>query len=622
LPVQPDSENPNDVTELAAPIGENTQSDSLPTGTDMSPELGSNDMGDLGGDMGGTIDAGGMGDMGGGMPAEAEPIIKTPEEELLERSETRLLHELTSFLEKKVKTEFKDIKDLVNVQEKVKDIKWNTSLIKDINNHLIEDKGWNLENLENIIKTRFENLQDFFNVTMKEQKEKKEQTKKEKEESKNTADINNPQTQDLSGVDPNINSKRSNLMKQVVLKDGVLVPQESNSSKSALDNLTGAVRKAKASIKNLKEVKIKKAGIIALKASGKKFAEDFMGMGMDAEEPAKDDLAGAISELATAITDAMTVVEDLNVGMDAGELSDSENLFDSADETMGEGNELLADSDEEIADEAEEEGESFEEEKAEKDEEPAISEKEEEKEEDEKSATIMKKIIQKVAQIKKEAEGDAWTIGDPKDPKVKVNNNNITDIPVKDTKPTDKRLSNGQTLDKGETAAKGVTALGKGASDESVEKTASVEEIKIRKSVSAAVDKARLSVELAARQQLKGLIENPLKTAFVKNMEEFGVEKSAAEAIAHNAFLDGFEESQKAVIKEAFETFMEKSFDDFVKVAEFTKNYSVKFAEESEIVEPAQEEKEASLKGAPVKNESTDDMFTNYWGDVRKNYFK
>jgi hypothetical protein len=67
---------------------------------------------------------------------------------------------------------------------------------------------------------------------------------------------------------------------------------------------------------------------------------------------------------------------------------------------------------------------------------------------------------------------------------------------------------------------------------------------------------------------------------------------------------------------------MEKSFDDFVKVAEFTKNYSVKFAEESEIVEPAQEEKEASLKGAPVKNESTDDMFTNYWGDVRKNYFK
>ena len=235
----------------------------------------------------------------------------------------------------------------------------------------------------------------------------------------------------------------------------------------------------------------------------------------------------------------------------------------------------------------------------------------------------MKKIIQKVAQIKKEAEADTSTIGVSKGKQDhKVNNNNITDIPVKDTEMKDKRLTNDKTLDKGETPAKGVTALGKGASDESIEKSASVEEVKIRKSVSAAVDKARLSVELAARQQLKGLIENPLKTAFIKNMADYGLEKSAAEAIAHNAFLDGFEESQKAVIKEAFETFMEKSFDDFVKVAEFTKNYSVKFAEESAVEEKPAEETPVTLKGASVKNDDYSNQFNDYWTNFHNSNLK
>jgi hypothetical protein len=628
LPIQPDSENPVDTTEMAAPIGEAPGADALPVGEDMTPEAGSNDTGDLGGDLGADLGGGLGGDMGGGAGAlPAEPVPPTPEELLLERSSDRLLKELNSFFKK----------------NKIKDTdKWNEKLVKDINNHLIEDKGWNLENLETVV-SNYGSMKDFYNKYT-------EEAKKKKEESKNTADINsqNPQqTQDLSAVDPNINSKRSNLMKQVVLKDGILVPQESNSSKSALDNLTGAIRKTKASIKNLKEVKIKKAGIISLKASGKKFAEGFDmgmgagGMGMDAEEPAKNDLASAISELAAAIDSAMTVVEDLNVGMDAGEMSDADNLFESAGETMGEGKELLED-------EAHEEGETPEFEAGEEegveegaDEEPAISEKNDE-EEDEKSATIMKKIIQKVAQIKKEASSGE-TIGVTKtEQKIKVNKNDLSGdaFKLKDNKSREEKLVGETEFDAPNTPAKGVTMLdGKGDGETGAKvsgKSASVEddkteEIKIRKSVSAAVDKARLSVELAARQQLKGLIDNPLKTAFVNNMVEYGVEKSAAEAIAHNAFIDGFEDAQKNVIKEAFETFMEKSFDDFVKVAEFTKNYTTKFAADEAVEEtapstegdaPAEEmSATAALRGTPVKGDISDD-FTGYWNDVKKKYFK
>lgn len=611
MPITPDSETPIDTTEMAAPIGEAPGAEALPSGEDMSPELGSNDTGegDLGGDLGGDI-GGGMDMSGGGMTGEppAEPIVKTPEELLLERSEDRLFKDLNSYFKSKKIPE---------------NINWDKDFIKNINNHLVEDKGWNVSNLSSVV-DKFDSMKEFY-----------DEMTKQKKESKNTADINsqNPQqTQDFSGVDLNNNSKRSNLMKKVVLKDGILVPQESISSKSALDNLTGSIRKTKASIKNFKEAKIKKAGIEALKNSGKKFAEDFMGMGMDVEEPAKNDLAGAISELATAISDAMTVVEDLNVGMDAGEMSNADNLFDSANETMGEGKSLLEDSDEAEESPEFEAGEEEGEEEAKGEEAaPAISEKEEskeeEKEEEKEAATIMKKIIQKVATMKKEAT-DGSTIGVTKEElKVKVNKNDLSGnaFSAKDTTDRDERLVGKTEFDAPNTPAKGLTGLkGKGGSEKAASVDEKTEEVKIRKSVSAAVDKARLSVELAARQQLKGLIDNPLKTAFVQGMVEYGVEKSAAEAIAHNAFIDGFENAQKNIIKEAFETFMSKSFDDFVKVAEFTKNYSAKFAEAE--AAPVEEPKEeavvtAALRGTPASKDAGD-MFTGYWGDVRKNYFK
>ena len=136
-----------------------------------------------------------------------------------------------------------------------------------------------------------------------------------------------------------------------------------------------------------------------------------------------------------------------------------------------------------------------------------------------------------------------------------------------------------------------------------------------------AVDKAKLSVELAGIQQLKGLIDNPLKEAMVKNMVEVGIDKEAAEAIAHNSFVDGFESNQKVIMKEAFETFMQKPYDDFVKVAKFTKDYIIK---EGSVLAPVEgeetREKTASttppLRGSISGHDGEE--YKGYWQDVQR----
>ena len=133
--------------------------------------------------------------------------------------------------------------------------------------------------------------------------------------------------------------------------------------------------------------------------------------------------------------------------------------------------------------------------------------------------------------------------------------------------------------------------------------------------------KAKLSVELASQQMLKGLIENPLKEAIVKNMVEAGVDEEAAGDIAHNAYIDGYEKSQKVIMKEAFDTFMKKSYDDFVKVADFTDKYIMKEASELEPVEAEGREKVAS-EGAPLRGSKVDNNrgtdYKKYWEQVRR----
>ena len=138
------------------------------------------------------------------------------------------------------------------------------------------------------------------------------------------------------------------------------------------------------------------------------------------------------------------------------------------------------------------------------------------------------------------------------------------------------------------------------------------------------ISKARLAVELAAQQQLKGLIENPLKEAMVANMVEAGVTKEAAEAIAFNTMIDGYEPTMKNVMKEAFETFINQPVDEFVKVAKFTKDYQIKEANDLSSVDDGEKnsdiQKTASVGSLPLRGsevaEGKKDVYRNYWEGV------
>ena len=147
---------------------------------------------------------------------------------------------------------------------------------------------------------------------------------------------------------------------------------------------------------------------------------------------------------------------------------------------------------------------------------------------------------------------------------------------------------------------------------------------RIRKhSMEDVASKARCAVELAATQQLKGLIDDPLKTALLNTMKEAGINEDLAKDIIHNAYIDGYEGSHKAIMEEAFETFMNKDIDDFVKVAKFVKDYKIADNNSVENVtpeEPESREKSAStvpIRGTKVSTDRRED-YKKYWNDVER----
>ena len=138
-------------------------------------------------------------------------------------------------------------------------------------------------------------------------------------------------------------------------------------------------------------------------------------------------------------------------------------------------------------------------------------------------------------------------------------------------------------------------------------------------SVQNAVAKAKLAVELASQQQLKGLISNPMHTAMVKNMTDAGVTKEAAEVIAYNTMIDGYEAMQKEVTKEAFDTFMNHTLDEFVKVAKYTNDFIVKeagFTEETTTTKTASVVEGSVVLKTPASDSNKKAVYSAYWSDV------
>ena len=85
------------------------------------------------------------------------------------------------------------------------------------------------------------------------------------------------------------------------------------------------------------------------------------------------------------------------------------------------------------------------------------------------------------------------------------------------------------------------------------------------------VAKAKIAFEVAGMQQLKGLMDNPLKDAIVSQAKKAGLSDETAYAVAHNAFIDGYQKSMELVASEALGTLIKKSDVEFKEISEATK---------------------------------------------------
>jgi hypothetical protein len=258
-------------------------------------------------------------------------------------------------------------------------------------------------------------------------------------------------------------------------------------------------------------------------------------------------------------------------------------------------------------------------------------EKEEKEDKEKKSETddLIVRVKARLAEIRKEKEAfiydgrpaDAHVAPSGNKPLDKINTEagNIKDIGGEPASDKDYQTINAAPIAQAALPA----SQGKGAPGHNTGKGTSMKEAPGRKAsedTREAIDKARLAVELAAIQQFKGLLPNPLKEAMIKNMVEAGVNPQVAEDIAHNAFIDGSESAHKILSKEAFETFMNKDYDDFVKVSAFTKDYIAKEGAVLSSVEDEETKKTASanppLRGAKTSYSSED--YKEYWEDVKR----
>jgi len=470
--------------------------------------------------------------------------------------------------------------------------------------------------------------------------------------------------------------KRGNFMsKKILLQDGAVVLKEANDVSDIISGITTARRKVEAALKGYVDTKIRKAGMEALgpgfgPASPAEGIESIMG-GDD-----KGGLAGAIEMLTNAVKDLLAAIkkgEDVKLDSDKdisgdqmgaleGEIGKGKDVLEEVKEKgpMAEKKEEEKEEDKEKKpfppkkEEASEQEENVIKEAIENEEDTgkeaasddkkkdqeamdvAMGKKGPEKKKDEKKAgeeessnSIIEKLKTRVAEMK---EANLYPFKDLN--KQQVDNTNAQT--AKDqSKTIDKEVSGGKkpgAEDRGESISPSElhqqVPAQKGQEGKSVKKgqisIEAAERIK-QQSIENEKSKARLSVELAARQQLKGLLDNPLKEAIVNNMIEAGASKEAAEAIAFNSMIDGYEASQKIIIKEAFETFMEKDINDFIKTAEYTEQF-VPTREKTSTEAPANEgdtssrEKVASVQTPPLRGTQTSkdrkEDYRRYWEDV------
>ena len=479
-------------------------------------------------------------------------------------------------------------------------------------------------------------------------------------------ELENPQL-DVNGVNQtgsNPKLKGSSIMaKKIVFRDGALVEASVDSADvtSVLNRLSQATRKVEAGVKAVATAKLIRSAAEGLDLGGDDMPEPMKDAAKGSDKSVSEAvkaLKSAVEELADALGESKDLGKKNELGAkDADDLDSAidkgDGALDKADDVMGDvpmlGKGLGAEAGSKDAsryankdekkvmdiamgekgsdkDSKHEKGESKKEEKDEH-----KGGKGEKDEKDDKKPWPFEKKVSAAALVNELAERIAALTGD--DGFVKeaqlypfkdLNKTNVDDINPQTAKDQSKEINSeikgepakdkkNQRIAPTDILDGGLKADYQSGASKTVDiKTAE----KIRQhSVTNAVAKSKLAVELASQQQLKGLLDNPLKIAMVKNMVEAGINKEAAEVIAHNSFVDGYETSQTLVMKEAFDTFMKQTLDEFVKVAKYTQDYTVKEAS----AELGTESTVKTASVAPLRAASSDNKsgaYSKYWTQV------
>ena len=479
------------------------------------------------------------------------------------------------------------------------------------------------------------------------------------------------------GLKINNNNMREAIMKEkvIVTKEGTL-EKVSDNSNVVLSKLVLAIRNAKSAMNSVEEEKLRYAGMFALKFAAREEEEneeaeegedegddldfgkedegdDFGGEDEGAEDIDKEKLLAGIDTLKGAIDEIESAIKGVESEMEAPGMEMSPEGFGAAEGIMGMGKDMMAKAREAIktakADmkKLDEKNDKKKDKKKgkggkdamsmamgtgkksagskcdEKDEKKKMKDDEKKKEDKKKASEgasddLIQKVKARLAKFREEREEKEALYPDKDKLRQTIDKINVEGGNIKDIGSEPASDKDGPTIN-----AKGISQKDLPYKTEGTATTEKSIPIKSKAGSDAlqnVFDKARLSVELASQQQLRGLIDNPLKEAMVKNMVEVGINEDTAKDIAHNAFLDGYEATQKIIIKEAFETFMAKPYDDFVKVAKFTKDY---VGREDVLASVADEEtrtKQASV--APLRGSSVEgsgDGYKRYWSDVQRN---
>jgi hypothetical protein len=481
----------------------------------------------------------------------------------------------------------------------------------------------------------------------------------------------------LTDVDLEIINKRGFNMSKVIIKDGAVV-DSSAYAKELIDKLSDSIRSVKSSIKKYDDVKVKYAGALALKKAIEEVgmggalgspgmgASPDLGMGDAGEEGGEegkldtiiqklDEMSGDIAELkgeeeeagadlegdTDALDDIAGEAEKESDGIPGKEGKDIISMVEEARTIVATAKRKLREnitaSFEDMIKAKKEKADKKDGKDEKKDEKKENPFKKKEDDKDDKKATVnledlIVKVKARLEEVRAEKEANLYPFKKEIKPIPPVDNINAetagkqistADSEIKGQPVKDKDM---ETLNHGDIGQKDMPYKTEGKS--TPEKKVSIEVAeRIRKhSVQNAIDKARLSVELASRQQLKGMIDDPLRASLTKNLVEAGIDPETADAVIHNAYIDAYEESHKAIMKEAFDTFMEKDFDEFTKIAKFVDEYKVKQAEVSPVEDKTEEssrEKEASidapLRGFSVDKDARKEMYSNYWKHVSNN---